>query len=527
MNENRFDELITRWSAGSLSAKEARELDGLLYTGSEARRHFRSHANLDAALREWAEERATATPWPQPRGLAMPARTFGGRTLAAAAAMLLLGASWIWIARHRSPEAVAAVAAETTAQGCAVLTQMLDAQFLKTTHASGETLAPGKFQLTQGWAQIEFFSGATLLVEGAAELEIVSSWEARCLSGKVRVHVPPAAHGFRLHTPDAQLVDLGTEFAVNVQAGGKLADVHVFEGEVIAHPSAGAEMSLREGQSLRGAARAALDPAQFLGMGQLQKLITERQQQRLKEWQQWSEQIRRDPRLVAYYPLRHFAQWERLVNDAAEPHNLAHNGGAVGAAWTQGRWPGKDALQFKRPGDRVRLNLDGTFHAVTLMGWVRVDRLDHKYNALLLTDGYDPGEPHWQISEDGRLMFSVIYPDPANPTQRRNQIYYSPAVLAAAAGERWHHLAVTYDNQSGEAVQYFDGEPVSREVSPFHTPGRPLSFGPCELGNWGLPTEGHRFPIRNLDGCLDEFAIYSERLSDAEIREHFEHGKAD
>jgi hypothetical protein len=389
--------------------------------------------------------------------------------------------------------------------------------------------------LDRGFAQIEFFSGATLLVEGSAELEIVSAWEARCLSGKVRVRVPPAARGFRLTAPGMKLVDLGTEFAVNADAARQSADVHVFEGEVIARPAGQPEVSLHAGAGVHGGAPAPgnrelamLDPKAFLGTGQLQDLVSRRQEERLAEWQQWSARAARDQRLIAYYPFLHDPRWERLVTDAAQPLDKTRNGGAVGVAWTKGRWPMKDALRFQRPGDRVRLSLAGSYYALTMSCWVKLDSLDHRYNALLLTDGYDSGHPHWQIYEDGRLMFSLIYPDPADPTsraKRRNQIYYSPSVFTAANRDRWHHLAIAYDNQTGEAVQYFDGEPVSREISPFHAPGRPIIFGPCELGNWGLPTEGHKFPIRNLDGCMDEFAIYSARLTDREIHEQYENGK--
>ncbi len=528
MNRERLETLITHWSAGALSAEEGQELEALLRAEPEARRLFRRHANLDTALREWAEERASTNPW-QPAQAHERPRFAGWPGLAAAAAALLLAGGWFWQAKQTPAPAAAPAIAERTAQGCAVLTQTLDAAFAPTPRTSGETLLPGRIQLTAGLAQIEFFSGATLLIEGAAELELVSAWEARCVSGKVRVRVPPAAHGFRLQTPGVKLVDLGTEFAVNVDAGGQSADVHVFDGEVVAHPAGRAEISLRQGQSLRGAELAALDPQTFLGIGQLQELVGQRQAQRYRAWQAASGEARKDTHLIAYYPLRHFPQWERLVNNAAEPRDTSRNGGAVGARWTQGRWPQKDALQFQRPGDRVRLKIDGTYDALTFAGWVRVDRLDHRYNALLLTDGYEPGEPHWQIYEDGRLMFSLAYPKPSQPdaTKKQNQIYFSPAVFTPESLGRWHHLAVTYDNQSGEAVQYFDGEPVSREVSPFHVAGRSIVFGPCELGNWGLPTEGHQFPIRNLDGRMDEFFIYRSALSAEEIQALYVAGKPD
>ncbi|HCN76134.1 MAG TPA: hypothetical protein DIT13_02935, partial [Verrucomicrobiales bacterium] len=137
-------------------------------------------------------------------------------------------------------------------------------------------------------------------------------------------------------------------------------------------------------------------------------------------------------------------------------------------------------------------------------------------------------EPHWQIYEDGSLMFSIMYrPADAAKNAKYNQMYHSKPVFTADRLGRWHHIAVTYDSQSGEAVQYFDGSEVSREVHPLHQPGRDITCGPCEIGNWGLPTEGHQFPIRNLNGVIDEFAVYGAVLGADEVREVFEAGKAE
>jgi hypothetical protein len=84
---------------------------------------------------------------------------------------------------------------------------------------------------------------------------------------------------------------------------------------------------------------------------------------------------------------------------------------------------------------------------------------------------------------------------------------------------------VTYSNASGAVLQYFDGEEVGRDISSLHQPGRTIVFGPCELGNWGLPTQGHQFPIRTLNGAIDEFAIYNGVLDATEIQAIFEEGK--
>ncbi len=514
MNSEELHRLLEAWREGTISPQDFARLDETLRTDREARKTLRRAANLDSALRDWASRDAALDPW-LPH-VATTRRPLPSWVWAAAAAVVLLLGLGFYFRNNQHTSHVTAQTEHTEA-GCAVLAQTVGAQWEGTSPQTGDTVNPGPLKLRSGLAQIEFFSGATLIVEGPAEVSLVSPWEAECRHGKARVRVPPAAHGFRFTAPGMKLVDLGTEFAVNIDPTSHAPEVHVFNGEVIAHPEGGKEVSLHEGQSLQGTNLTALDPTTFLAHGQLHDLVSAQQAQRKTDWWNWTLQARKDDRLIAYYPMRHFPEWERLVNNVAHDNDQTKNGGAVGAVWTQGRWPGKDALEFKRPGSRVRLNIDGTYDAVTFACWAKVDGIDRKYSALILTDGYEPGEPHWQIFENGSLMFSIAYPDPGKPTSKQNQIYYSPVVFNAGNSGRWRHLAVTYDNQTGTVVQYVNGREVSREVSPLHRPGRPIVFGPCELGNWGLPTPNHQFPIRNLNGSIDEFFIYRAALSEKEI----------
>lgn len=502
------------------------ELEALIHARLDGEITPEQHARLEALLREdWQARRLYLEMADQHARLLAQPRLGTGRLLGtrvrrlpwrrllpplAAAALVALGFRLL-----PGPQE----AMEATASGVAMLGPTLDAEFRGTARRGGETLAPGRLHLARGLAQIDFFSGATVLIEAGTELEILSAWEARCLSGRLRVHVPPAAKGFVVHAPDMKLEDLGTEFALNVQ--DRASAVHVYDGEVIAHTTQ-PPTSLTQGMGLGSATR------EFLPVSELQSLVKEREAQRFAAWQQGSQERRRDPRLIAYYTFKHWQddRWERLLNNFTEPRRPNRAGGIVGARWTRGRWPDKEALEFKRPGDRVRLNLDGRYTALTLSCWVKVDSVDKKYSGLLLTDGYENGEPHWQIYEDGSLMFSVAYrPDDAPRAGKFNQMHYSRPVFTADNLGRWHHLVVTCDAASGEVVQYFDGAEVGRGIHELHQPGRDLVFGPCELGNWGLPTVGHQFPIRNLNGAMDEFAIYSEALQAEEIRQLYEQGK--
>lgn len=507
-----LESLIHAAIDGEITPDQHVQLEALLRSDWQARRLYLELVDQHARLLQQPAVNTgrlqATTPKRQPR------RWWPSLTAAAAA----IACAFLFWPRHPAET-------EATSNGVAMLSQTMDAQFA-TALRSGDTLKPGTVKLTQGLAQIEFYSGATALIEGAAEIEILSAWEARCLSGRVRVHVPPAARGFMMHAPGMKLEDLGTEFALNVK--DNTSAVHVFEGEVIAHTDAQTSASLKQGMSLSSAKTATSSPQDFLSITELHGLVQKRDTQRFDQWQQWSLETRKDPRLIAYYTFKHWEddRWDRLVNNFTEPRRPSRAGGAVGASWTQGRWQKKEALEFKRPGDRVRLNLDGTYDALTLACWVKVDSVDKKYNSLLLTDGYDNGEPHWQIYEDGSLMFSIMYrPADAARSAKQNQMYFSRPVFTADSLGRWHHLAVTYDNARGEVIQYFDGQEVGREISTLHQPGRDIVFGPCEIGNWGLPTQGHQFPIRNLNGAVDEFAIYSAALKASEVRNLYDHGK--
>jgi ferric-dicitrate binding protein FerR (iron transport regulator) len=505
-----LESLIHARLDGEITPEQHAELESLLRGDWQARRLYLELADQHARLLQQPEVITGLLASP-PAADAARRRWRQGLSLALVAVAVIALVLVLWDGGSG--------AEEPTSSGVAILSQTYDAEFSRGGLRSGDTLAPGGIRLLKGLAQVEFFSGATVLMEGDAEVQVISAWEARCLRGRVRVQVPPAARGFLMHAPGMKLEDLGTEFGLNVQDGESA--VQVVEGEVIAHTKE-TPVSLKQGMRL------GRTDAPFLAVGELQTLMKQQEARRHEAWQGWFKLARRDPRLIALYDFSHreAGGWDRSVPNLAEHGAARSDGGAVGARWTQGRWPGKGALEFKRPGDRVRLHLDGACSALTLACWVKVDSVDKKYNSLLLTDGYDDGEPHWQIFEDGSLMFSIAYrPAGAAKPGKFNQMYFSKPVFAADSLGRWHHLAVSYDAASGEVVQYFDGAEAGREVSPLHQPGRPVSFGPCEVGNWGLPTQGHPFPIRNLNGAIDEFCIYNAVLPPREIRAVYQAGR--
>ncbi len=558
-------DLLSAWIDGRLDEAGVARLDGLLRASPAARETFREWVGLDALLATMAERapsvgddagasRGNPTADTPPRRPAASAgREPRGRWRATAgwavAAVLIGLVGVVWLRRPIDPRPIDAA----VTGGCAAVGQVIDA-FVEGSPIDGAavrpgaSLGPGPIRVTQGLIQLEFFSGAMLWVEGPANLEIISAWEARLRAGRTRAQVPPPARGFVLHAPGARLEDLGTSFALNVEDDGTAA-VHVFDGEVAVQPHAGDDTTLAAGggivldraghahdggwprdtgrprdedQSAGGSAATA-----FLALDDMAAAAEDRLRERRAAWSRWSETARDDPRLVAFYRFDAPDAPERggRVRNMADPPGGERDGAAVGVTWTGGRWPGTGAVAFRRAGGRVRVAIDGVYEAVSLACWARVDAVDREYNSLFLTDGYDPGEPHWQIFSDGSLMFSIAYPPPGGATGRFNQTYFSRPVFTVDTLGEWHHVAVTYDGATGEVVQYFDGEVVGREVSRLHAAGRPIRIGSAEIGNWGLPTPGHRHPLRSLNGAIDEFVIHAAVLATDEVRAMAEMGR--
>ncbi len=117
------------------------------------------------------------------------------------------------------------------------------------TPALNAPLPPGLLRLRSGVAEIEFFQGARLCVEGPAEIQLISAGEAFCRYGRFSAHVPPQARGFRLGTAKGEIVDLGTDFGLDLN--DRSPELHVFKGEVEWHQSQAPMRTLTTGTAAR------------------------------------------------------------------------------------------------------------------------------------------------------------------------------------------------------------------------------------------------------------------------------------
>ena len=241
------------------------------------------------------------------------------------------------------------------------------------------------------------------------------------------------------------------------------------------------------------------------------------------QWQAHRDSLSRDPRLIASYTFDQ-ARGASMVPNLAVPKNSEHDGAIILAETVDGRWPGlKQALEFRRPGSRVRVNIPGEFSAFTFSVWVRIDSLDRRYSALFMGDGYETGEPHWQIRDDGKLMLSVMVddsrPNPRNPDDAGfHHVYFSPRIWDISKSGRWMHVTSVFDPGAREVRHYVDGKKVHAETITDDYSIATLRIGNAEIGNWGEPFRSTPwFAVRHLNGRMDELAVFDAALGDAEV----------
>ncbi len=530
-----FDEAVAAICHGTASDAQLEGLHGLLRENPAARDEYILRVELHARLASEPDLFASASrevpplageiaqldlpPQFRPPPASGVRRTWRRNQVLGLAACLALLLTVGWWLRYGSENRRGA-----TSHAVAMLNREVNARWNSADPVPrlGAPLEPGRLRLESGLAQVVFYNGARVVIEGPAELRIVSSTEAACTGGKLTAEVPPQARGFRIVSPRFDVTDLGTSFGLDMVNGRN--ELHVFEGKVeFRTGGSSTNQSLLKGHAavLDGGTAprlVAADPTGFASLFELQARSVAADALRYDRWREASLKLRRDPSLWAYFDFEHGtpSDW-RLPNLGARSATVP-DATIVGCQWQEGRWTAKPALEFRGVSDRVRLSVPGTSESVTLAAWVRVQGLDRQINSLFMSDGFEAGTIHWVIRADGVLGLTVI------GARGEHQILTSPPVLPVDQFGVWTHLAVVLNGPAKQVVHYVNGQPVSRHAVRL---GPPYRMGTAELGNWnaiGFPGNDP-FLIRNFSGVMDEFCLFGRALGDTEIRALYTDGK--
>ncbi|HKX63064.1 MAG TPA: LamG-like jellyroll fold domain-containing protein [Verrucomicrobiae bacterium] len=531
-----FDEAVAAVCHGSVSEEQTRALNELLHSDLAARDDYilrleihsrlASETDLFVAVNEANEASSTGrgTTLPQSvRPLQSPRLVRRRRlswALALAACVALLATGWWGLHGWRQGERRGA-----TSTAVAMLNRVVDAEWESRQAAPrlGAPLEPGWLRLKSGLAQVVFYSGARVVIEGPADLQLISPGEAACRNGKLVAEVPPQARGFRVGTPQMNVMDLGTVFGVEVKE--RRTELHVFKGSVEFQPDTGkTRQNLQEGAGAiteisRAIRLITARPEAFASLFDLQAKSTAAETLRCDQWRAASRKLNQDPSQLVHFNFDQAEPSNWRLHNASVRSDVVPDATIVGCQWIEGRWPDKQALEFGSVSDRVRLSVPGEFESLTVAAWIRVQGLDRQFNSLFMCDGFEAGTIHWLIRKDGVLGLTVVGPAPG-----KYQIVASPPVLTLDQFGMWLHLAVVLDGNAKRVVHYVNGQPVGEKplkISP------PFRVGAAELGNWnasGFPDNDPTL-IRNFSGAMDELCLFSRALHDAEIRALYSSGK--
>lgn len=108
----------------------------------------------------------------------------------------------------------------------------------------------GGLSIESGLLEVTYASGVRVTIEGPARFGVTGPASGTLEGGKLVTAVPKGAEGFRIDYPDGTVVDLGTEFAMEVKAGAH-SEVGVFDGEIELHRTGQKTVALYENHAVR------------------------------------------------------------------------------------------------------------------------------------------------------------------------------------------------------------------------------------------------------------------------------------
>jgi len=350
---------------------------------------------------------------------------------------------------------------------------------------SGQRLGPGTLRLRSGQAGLKFRNGAEVSLDGPATFGLESESNASLFAGRLRAKLPEQSRKFVLQAQGVRVIDLGTEFGVEVGADG-MTEVHCLDGMV-------------ETQ-----ARARL-PLFYWSFDETGRHVIDHMTKRRARVGRGAARV---DGIVGAGAMSFDNSRDAVVN--------VGNGG--GTRFGAGQFGVSSGLTIEVL-TIVQWSGDGKSNNRPL-DYDEIFRKEDGPQRMLLCFQNDGGARQRTIPALQRwgptLSFGLHlaadgYSELEVPLDGRNG---RPSLESLRDG-RPHHIVATYDSWSGLKALYIDGKLMQQAQFPEGT--LILSGGPTDatIGNMASGAEPY-------SGIIDEVAIYDFALSREEVAEHWE-----
>lgn len=234
MNQD-IPSLVNGYLDETLSEAQLRELEAWINADPDHARQFAKAVHLDNSLQaalaleqiakvEVAEAATIRARRKSRLNIAM--------VVAIAASLIVVMGFATWVLRQDDSSLAAVPGGIPGTNAIGTVIQVVDADWgTEKNLKSGDRLSPGTIRLNAGIVHMTLDNGVDVTLEGPVEYELSSMTHTRLVTGLLSAVVPQGAEGFRVDTPSAQVIDLGTAFGIE-QINQGSSRVLVFDGEV-------------------------------------------------------------------------------------------------------------------------------------------------------------------------------------------------------------------------------------------------------------------------------------------------------
>ncbi|MEM1296842.1 MAG: LamG-like jellyroll fold domain-containing protein [Verrucomicrobiota bacterium] len=475
-------ELIRRLLDGDADEQDFAAIERMLRDDPQFRKEYLRYLSVDSALAGGLAK----VPRRSPEDFPPPARRFVSwkRMAAAAAGLAALLSAGLWIMRPTPGEPVAVLVA--SAKG--------DLRYQgKLQDAGDSTIRTGRFELRGGVSSFRFENGVEVVVEAPASFRVDSALKLTLWQGRLSATVPPEGAGFTVETPAAEVIDFGTEFAVEV-AADRSSEVHVFDGSVDVKPLGGPET---EPVRLETNAATRIEYESVVPMGI--QIDPNRFIRSLKE-----PKLRYAPAIQALSPALHHRMGMETIGGNSALQYFSRNSavpflalGKIGASF---RFGGEAQRSFVLVPEYEK----STSGELSGLCWIFADSRPRRATVAANGSIFNDGQFGWSLLRDSGCL-QVRVP------QNNGEVVSVREKEQLPIGQ-WQQIAFVADGKTlrlyrnGKQVASRPCGPVARSLSaPLTIGGRLENDGPHARHFW--------------HGRIDEFALFNTALTEPQILE--------
>ena len=191
----------------------------------------------------------------------------------------------------------------------------------------GSTLSAGTLKLRSGLAQIEFFSGGAVVLEGPAEFKLLSPREAYLVSGKLRVHAHIAGARFPSVLVSGRRRGFGHRvWHANVEQAALHTSMFLMAKlncmNLPRQRAAKPMQTISQGRGVRldrdgGSTETSATSENYVSAADINHRMNTLPNALKRAWQEHQLSVKQDPRLLDYFDFENQQPWERFLSNRA------------------------------------------------------------------------------------------------------------------------------------------------------------------------------------------------------------------